>query len=170
MRRSWLLLPLAVLASAAYLSTLGPPRKRATPVEPHATEVAAPIAPLEAKALSDEASATIESTADVPLLTRWLHEETARGANGNVVSLVEALGRAGAIDTLIEALDDDRHDLALKTLIVQQLGQFGDLRAARAVADFATLAKNAPIENEFDLELRTEALTAADETGRRLRN
>ena len=164
MQARWLLLPLAAFASAAYLSLLGPPPKR-TSNEAATREPALRVETVTARAFDEEAVTT-----DVQVLTRWLHEETARGAHGHVVTIVEALGRARAIDTLTEAIDDERHDLALKTLIVQQLGEIGDMRASRAVAEFSERTEKAPIEDEFDLELRHEARIAADETGRRLRN
>jgi hypothetical protein len=105
-------------------------------------------------------------------LAAWLAEETRRqeepDARGNVVNLVEALGavksdRAQA--ALIDALGDDRHDLALKTLVVQQLRA----PAARpALQHFSRFAELIQPHDDFEAELRAEALAAADETGRRI--
>lgn len=103
-------------------------------------------------------------------LARWLRDEARRDAadaRGNVPNLIEALGEVGgsrAVDALIDALDDSRHDLALKTLIVQQLAALGDPRARAAVSRFETVASNAPVNDDFDAELRNEALATADTT------
>ena len=111
-------------------------------------------------------------------LARWLREETARDAadaRGNVPNLIEALGEVGneiASSALVDALEDERHDLASKTLIVQQLARLdhGDReRALPAVMRFARDTEDAPVHDDFEAALRREALAAADETGRRLR-
>ena len=111
-------------------------------------------------------------------LTRWLREETRRDtpdARGNVPNLIEALGALGgdiAVDTLVDALADERHDLALKTLAVQQLGALaeahGDARALRAIDRFTLVAENTAVRDDLDAELRAEAISAAEESGRRL--
>jgi hypothetical protein len=135
-------------------------------------------------AAPDEATAVIHDLAAgggddaARTLARWLREETRRDAadaRGNVPNLIEALGTVGgdlAVGALLDALDDQRHDLALKTLIVQQLGAIGtsDARALRAVDRFALVAEGTAVHDELDAELRDEALAAADESGRRLRH
>lgn len=138
------------------------------PAEAHTDEselAAAPeLAPTRIHDLARDAKDERERDAAARTLARWLHEETrrdTRDARGNVPNLIEALGALGgdrAMRTLNDALDDDRHDLALKTLILQQLGEHAD---ARALSRFIAFARRGPVRSDFDAELQTEALATA---------
>jgi hypothetical protein len=187
MKRRWLLvavLPLLVLALLA-APTMRGAKPSTKNVEPSidvdtttistATETTAPtpdwLAAIDLPANPETAPAVIHSVAEMPdrdtaarTLARWLREESLRDtadARGNVPNLIEALGETGgdvARAALIEALEDRSYDLALQTLIVQQLGE----RAPRdSLARFAARAEKAPTDNEFEIELRNEALAAA---------
>jgi hypothetical protein len=152
---------------------------RATVAELLATDLAA--APEQAPAAIHELAARARGTRDhddaARALTRWLRDETRRDgtgaadARGNVPNIVEALGELGgdlAVRALVDALADDRYELSIKTLIVQELGTLHDPAATAAVARFAAVAERAPVTNDLEAALRDEALAAADETGRLL--
>jgi hypothetical protein len=147
---------------------------------PERREAARPVAqPMLGLADPDTAAETIRAVAEADdhdeaahKLAALLLDETRRqeepDARGNVVNIVEALGtvksdRAQA--ALIDALGDDRHDLALKTLIVQELRA---PNARVALQRFYSFAESIHPHDDFEAELRAEALAAADETGRRI--
>jgi hypothetical protein len=171
MKRRWLLvavLPLLVLALLA-APTMRGAKPSTKNVEPSidvdtttistATETTAPtpdwLAAIDLPANPETAPAVIPSVAEMPdrdtaarTLARWLREE----------SLRDTADARGNVPNLIEALEDRSYDLALQTLIVQQLGE----RAPRdSLARFAARAEKAPTDNEFEIELRNEALAAA---------
>ncbi|MBX3228975.1 MAG: hypothetical protein KIT84_41410 [Labilithrix sp.] len=154
----------------------------ATATEPTAADTEPPprieAPPLDLHAHPDTAPALIRAVAELALpdrdaaartLARWLAQESARDtadARGNVPNLIEALGELGgdvANAALALALEDRSYDLALQTLIVQQLG--AEIPRA-SLARFAARAANAPARDDLEVELRDEALTAADDSGR----
>jgi len=109
-------------------------------------------------------------------LARWLREESRRDgkdAAGNVPNLVEALGDLGgreAVDALSAALDSGALDLSVETLAVQRLAALGDERAQASVARFAERAAAAAADDDFDRELRDEAIAAASGAAARMAN
>lgn len=129
--------------------------------------------PEDAPARIHELAAEADPDIAARTLTRWLAEESARanadgsaGARGNVPNLIEALGAVGgdvAMTALAEALEDRSYDLALSTLIVQQLGAHAP---PASLARFAARAENAPARDDLEIELREEAIAAADDSGR----
>lgn len=110
-------------------------------------------------------------------LARWLREESkrdTRDAQGNVVNLVEALGDLGgddAVTALIWILDGagSADDLALQTTACSRLAALDDKRALPAVTRFGErVAKSAEPADDFERELRAEAVQAASDAVTRL--
>jgi HEAT repeat protein len=100
-------------------------------------------------------------------LSRWLEEEAnrdGRDAAGNVPNLVEALGDIGgrdAIDALIAALDGGHLDLSVQTLTVERLAALGDVRARAAVVRFSERLSAMSAGDDFERQLRDEAIAEA---------
>ena len=187
--RTWVLTVAGlVIASASYVA-LRPSRIDAvgtlttSQAEIAVTSVPAPLRELAQRDLAaspDEAPAMIAlvgaqgGTHRVfagETLARWLRAELGRAdrdAQGNVVSIVEALGAVGgdaAIGSLADVLDRGGEDIALQTLATQQLVALGAGQAAVDRYAARLRALSAP-GTDFERQLRAEGLAAAANQGR----